>query len=216
MTRKAFLILAATALPSLLLVTVGSSVAQAVPAPVLIGFATCSPAGGVWHGKISFVPPLKNGGTANNEKMVIAATLGNTGSLCVPSSGVVLLGKITGKLKFHIPGSANKCATIFSGAALPTPVGASKFKLTWNPPAGSTPTHWTQPVGSPFVVTGALAMNDIAITGGSVAGSFAPYANPTATLSDTTWPGLAGAVATGCASAAGLGGLTLSTSTGTW
>jgi hypothetical protein len=167
----------------------------------------------VWNGKIRFVPPLKNNGTANNERFVVSATLGNTGSLCVPSTGIVLLGKIKGALKFHIPGAANRCPVIFSGVALPTPAAPSRFTMTWNPPAGSTPTHWTQPLGSPFVVTGAAGRTDITITGGKVAGSFAPYVGPTATLSDAGWPA---AIAAGCATAAGLASLTLSTSTGTW
>ncbi len=213
MARKTILILASV-LPSLLLVAAGSSVAQAARNPVLPGTVACSPVGGVWTGTIRFVPPLINGGVANNEKMIIKAKLGNTTSPCVTTAGFVALGTIKGKLKFHIPGAANNCATIFSGLALPAPALASKFKIKWTTPAGSTPTTWTQP--GPFVVTGALALNNITITGGAVAGSFTPFALQSATLSDATWPGAAGAVATGCAAPGGLAALTLSTSSGTW
>ncbi len=214
MARKALLLLAASVLPSLMLITIDSGAAHAVSNPVVQpGNVTCNTAGGVWSGKIRFVPPLKNGGGANNEKMIITATLGNTASPCVTTAGTVALGKIKGKLKFHIPGTANNCATIFGGAALPAPV-VGKFKITWTTPAGSAPTTWTQP--GPFAVTGALALNDITITGGAVAGSYMPIAAPTATLSDANWPGAVGAVATGCAAAGGLAALTLSTSSGTW
>ncbi len=85
----------------------------------------------------------------------------------------------------------------------------SKIMLHWLAPAG-TPTTW-QPPG-PFVVVGSAGMNNITINGGAVTGSFSPFVGPTATLSDANWPGVAGAVATGCASATGLRVLTLGTS----
>ena len=92
----------------------------------------------------------------------------------------------------------------------PDPPG--KFKLTWTTPAG-TPTMWTQP--PPFLVTGAVAMTSITITGGAVAGSFSPYASPNATLAGPA-PWGAG-VATACASAAGLASLPLGVgSVGVW
>jgi hypothetical protein len=214
MARKTVLILAATALASLFVVTAASSVAQAVSNPVnLPGVVTCSPSGGVWSGAIAFSPPLMYGGTANTETFTVQATLGNTTSACVTTPGFPALGTIVGKLKFNIPGAANNCATIFSGVALPAPTGG-KFKMTWTTPAGGNPTKWTKPPA--FSVTGAATLADIVVKGGAVAGSFTPFGTPKASLSDANWPGASGAVSTGCSSSTGLGSLTLSTSSGKW
>ena len=213
MARRLVLILATTVLMSLLLVRLDSVAAHAVTYGTnLPGKVTCSPAGGVWNGTITFTPPLFNGGTANTETFVVNALLGNTGSPCIANTGIVVLGSIKGKLTFSIAGSANNCATIFSGVTLPAPTG--KFKMAWTTPAGSNPTKWTQP--SAFKVTGAATLADITVKKGTVAQSFAPLANPTATFSDANWPGATGAVATGCASSTGLASLTRGTSTGTW
>ncbi len=215
MARKFVLILSASALLSLFVVTVETAVAQAASNPTnLPGKVTCSPAGGVWSGAVTFAPPLMNGGTASTETLTVKATLGNTASSCVTTTGIVALGVISGSLTFSIPGSANNCATIFSGVMLPAPAAASKFKITWTTPAGYNPTNWKQPTA--FKVTGAANSSGIAIKHGTVAGSFTPLAAPKATLSDATWPGAGGAVATGCASAGGLGSLTLGTSSGKW
>lgn len=214
MARKTLLVCSTTALLCLISISVASNVAQAVSFPVnLPGTVTCSPAGGVWSGIISFTPPLMNGGTSSTEKMIVKAGLGNTGSPCIGTAGFVALGSIAGTLTFNIPGSANNCATIFSGVTLPAPA-PGKFKMTWTSPAGGNPTLWTQLPA--FKVTGAANMADIVIKKAKVTGSFTPFAAPKATLSDANWPGLAGAVATGCASAGGLATLTLSTSTGKW
>lgn len=176
------------------------------------GNVTCTPSGGVWSGLILFSPPLMNGGTASTETMIVKAGLGNTASPCHVNTGIVALGEIVGKITFHISGSANNCATIFSGSVLPAPTG--KFKLVWTTPGGANPTKWTQP--SAFKVTGAAGLSYINITHGTVTGSFSPLAVPKAQLSDANWPGATGAVATGCASTGGLASLTLSTSKGKW
>ncbi len=182
--------------------------------PVLLGSVTCNAANGVWSGRVVFGPPLKNGGNANVEKIKVVARLGNTASPCLTNSGTIEIGRIVGKLIVNNPGTANNCATIFSGVALPAPIAPpSKFKMTWLTPAG-TPTTWKPP--GPFVVVGSAGLNNITINGGAVTGSFSPIPGPTATLSDANWPGLAGAVATGCASPGGLRSLTLGTSSGTW
>lgn len=208
--RKVLFILTALALP-LTMISMESGVAQAMP--VFPGNVTCNTAGGAWAGSIHFSPPLKNTGTANAETFKVVAKLGASGTGCISSTtnpGTVL-GAIKGKLKFAIAGSANNCTTIFSGTALPAPVGAaSKFVMDWLHPAGA-PTQWKHPL--PFSVTGALAQTNIAITGGTVTGSFSPYLTPTSTLSGTGWPAT---VTAGCASAAGLSSLPLSQSTGTW
>jgi hypothetical protein len=196
------------ALPALLIGTLGSGAAQA--SPVLPGTVTCNAASGVWTGTIRFKPALRNGGTAPKETMQIAAGLGNSASPCITTSGTVEAGKITGKLKFALP-AANDCATVFSGSALPPPVGgASKFKLTWGNPPGA-PTNWKHP--PPFSVTGAAGMTNISVTGGKVTGSFSPYLTPNASFSDTGWPTT---IAAACASSSGLSSLTLGTSGGTW
>ncbi len=211
MARKTVLILAAAALPSLFVVSVASSVAQAASNPVNFpGTVSCNQSSGIWSGAITFSPPLMNGGTASTEIFTVKAVLGNTGSPCVTTAGFVALGTIAGKLKLSIPGSANNCATIFSGVTLPAPTGG-KFKMAWTSPAGGNPTKWTN--APPFSVTGAVTQADIVVKSGTVAGSFTPFANPKATLSDANWPG---AVAAGCASLGGLGSLTLSTSSGKW
>jgi hypothetical protein len=214
MARKLVLSLSTIALLSLFLVTAASGSAQAVSNPVnLPGTITCSPSGGVWNGVVTFSPPLMNGGTANTEKIVVKALLGNTASPCVGTAGFVALGSIAGTLTFSIPGSANNCATIFSGVTLPAPALPGKFKMTWTSPAGN-PTKWTQP--SYFKVTGAANMSDIVVKKGTLAGSFTPFANPKASLSAANWPGASGAVATGCAASGGLANLTLGTSAGKW
>ncbi len=176
------------------------------------GHVTCTPAAGVWNGVVLFNPPLMNGGTASTETMTVKAALGNTASPCHANTGIVVLGAIAGKITFHIPGSANNCATIFSGSVLPAPSGS--FKMVWSTPAGANPTKWTQP--SAFKVTGAASLSYINLTHGTVTGSFSPLAVPKAQLSDANWPGASGAVSTGCAATGGLGSLTLSTSKGKW
>jgi hypothetical protein len=154
-----------------------------------------------------------NGGTATTETMVVTASLGNTASPCVTTSGTIALGTITGQMTFNISGGANNCATIFSGIPLPAP-SPGKFKMTWTTPTGGNPTKWIQP--GPFSVKGAATLAQIKITGGTVTGSFTPFGAPKAVLSDTNWPGASGAVATGCSSSAGLASLTLGTSKGKW
>ena len=157
-----------------------------------------------------------NGGTSSTEIFTVQATLGNYGQFCVaPSVTVPVLGTIVGKLKFSIPGNANNCATIFSGVTLPAPAAALQVQDDLDHACGLQPDQLDeQPTA--FKVTGAANLSGIAIKRGTVAGSFTPFAAPKATLSDANWPGLAGAVATGCASATGLASLTLSTSSGKW
>lgn len=211
MTRKIVLAIAALGLVSFLFITVEVETAGALNhSTVLTGTVTCKPASGVWSGTIRFSPALFNGGTATGEKMVVSATLGNSASPCITTSGIAVAGAITGNLGFSFAG-ANNCATIFSGSALPAPVTGSKFKMTWTTPSGSTPTNWKQP--SNFNFNGALAMNKITIKNGTVTGSFAPFANPKAVLSDVGWPTT---IAAGCSSSTGLSSLTLGTSTGKW
>lgn len=214
MARKVVLVLSTLALLSVFLVTVQVEGALAVTNPTNFpGTVKCSPAGGVWNGVIRFSPALKNGGTSSNETFTVKAGLGNSASPCITTAGFVALGAITGSLKFHIVGSANNCATIFSGIALPAPTAGS-LKMTWSSPSGGNPTNWT--MSPAFKVTGALSEANIVVKKAKVTGSFTPFANPKASLSDANWPGSSGAVATGCASATGLSSLTLSTSIGKW
>jgi hypothetical protein len=215
MARKTVLILAAMVLSPLLLVTVESSVAQAWP--IFPGSVTCAPGAGVWHGTVHFIPPLKNGGAANLETINVSAHLGDVGSQCtttmIPPAGNMVIGRVAMHLiDFNVPGAANSCGTIFSGSALPAPIGTSALVRHWNPPHGKKTTVKQLP--TPFTVEGTPLMNNITITGGNVnpLGSF-PAGVPSATLSDAGWPA---AIAAGCASAGGLHSLTLSTSTGTW
>jgi hypothetical protein len=212
MRRKCILIVTAVALSSLVSIPIGVGVAGATSFPVnQPGTVTCTSAHGVWSGLIAFSPPLFNGGTSSTETMIIKSDLGNTASPCVTSAGTVALGTITGKLTFTIAGNANNCATIFSGTALPSPASTDKLKMTWSTPSGSNPTKWTQP--SAFKVTGSAGSSDIVIKLGTVSGSYTPFANPKATLSDSGWPGT---VASSCASTTGLSSLTLATSSGKW
>lgn len=207
MLRKLLAILAATAaLPLLLTLTIASGPAAALP--ILPGSVTCS---GNWSGVITFTPPLRNGGTAPKERMLVKASLGTTANPCVTSAGTPQLGAIAGALKFVMVG-ANNCANVFSGVALPAPAPASKFKMKWTSPAGA-PTVWRQP--APFAVTGALARTNMTITGGSIpiTSSFNTYPTPNATLSDAGWPAT---ITAGCSSTTGLSRLTVGTSIGTW
>lgn len=214
MRQRLVVLCASATMASFGLLNVASGPAGALVNGVNIpGTVTCTPTHGVWNGVITFSPPLMNGGTANSETMVVKAALGNTASPCVTSAGTIALGSIAGKMTFGIAGSANNCATIFSGSLLPAP-SPGKFKLTWTAPAGANPTKWTQP--SPFQVTGAATFAHINVTHGSVAGSFSPLGVPKVQLSATNWPGATGAVATGCASTGGLASLTLGTSKGKW
>ena len=171
MYRRILPVLAAALLPTLFLVTVGSGAAEAVVNPVVLsGNVTCSTAGGVWNGLVTFSPALKNGGTSNHEEIVVKAVLGNTTSPCVTTPGFAAIGAIAGQLRFHIPGTANNCSTVFSGSALPTPTNTTaappRFKIKWSTPSGSAATKWKQPAN--FVVTGALAQTSITINGGTV------------------------------------------------
>lgn len=196
--------------PFLFLVT-ASGVAQANPFP---GTVTCSPAHGVWNGRVTFNPPLKFGGTANTETINVSATLGTALNPCLTTMVPPPRSMVRGKLAMHlidisVPGAANDCATIFSGLAL-TPLSRHAAVIA----------HWTHPHGpktkeTRMSVTGTAApvFTSITVSGGVLAGSFTPFATPSATLQDANWNAV---VPAGCASAGGLHSLTLSTSTGTW
>jgi len=218
MSRKIFLILAATALPSLLLVTVGSGVAQAARMNPVVqpGSVTCA---NNWTGVIKFTPPLRTAGTATHEVFTVKASLGNTGNPCATTAGTIQLGAIGGKLKFNVPapGGANSCGIVFGGGAR-VPVPASKFKMTWTAPAA--PSVWKKlPL---FSVVGTLgAPSTLAITGGKVVGSYAapspPLPPPSASLSGPAASWSSAAITAACGTTAGLASLPLSApSTGTW
>lgn len=205
MTRKVVVCsLTALALPLMLVATVGSGVAQAVP--VLPGNLQCG--SGSWNGSIRFSPPLRANGAATSEVFKIAAALGNSANPCPTSTGLAESGTIKGKLKFT-GAAANRCSTVFNGLSR-VPVPASKFKLSWATPPGA-PTNWKQPL--PFSVVGAVAMTNIVVTGGTVTGSFTPFAAPSATLSDAGW---AAGIPAACSSASGLSSLSLGTASGAW
>lgn len=214
MTKRIALVMLASFLTSIFAVGTASGVADATSvANILPGTVTCSPSGGVWNGVITFSPPLMSLGSANTETMTVKATLGSTTSPCIASTGIAVLGSIAGQMTFHIAGGANKCSTIFSGSPLIAP-NPAKFKMTWTTPAGASPTNWVKPPN--FVVTGAASFASLVITKGKVNGSFAPFATPKATLSNSNWPGASGAVSTGCTASTGLSSLTLGTSKGKW
>lgn len=118
------------------------------------------------------------------------------------------MGSIAGTLAFNIAGSANDCATIFSGRAFPAPTHG-KITMNWSSPSGSNPTKWTQTPN--FKVTGGSSMGYIDIEKAKVTGSFTPFASPWATLSGMSWGGSRGAATIGCASSTGLYSLTLGT-----
>jgi hypothetical protein len=140
--------------------------------------------------------------------MIVKATLGNSASPCVTTSGIAVSGTIKGKMTFT-GAKANRCSKVFNGLSR-VPTSAAKFKLMWTTPPGA-PTVWKPPPA--FSVVGAPGMTSLTVTGGTVTGSFSPYATPNAALSDANWPT---AVPTGCASTPGLSSLTLSTSAGAW
>lgn len=148
-------------------------------APVLTGVATCTPSQGPWSGSIRFNPPLFNNGTATTETMIVKATLGNSASPCVTTSGIAVAGAIKGTMTFN-GAKANRCSKVFNGLSR-VPLSTSKFKLTWTTPPGA-PTIWKPPAA--FSVVGAPGMTSLTVTGGAVTGSFAPYATPNATISD--------------------------------
>jgi hypothetical protein len=176
--------------------------------PVLPGVVTCNQSLGVWSGTIRFSPPLFSNGTATTEKMIVTATLGNSASPCVTTAGIAVAGSILGKMTFT-GAKANRCSKVFNGLSR-VPISTSKFKLTWVTPPGA-PTVWKQPLA--FSVVGAPGMTSLTVSGGTVTGSFSPYATPTATLSDSNW---ASVIPLGCTSTAGVSSLTLGTSSGTW
>ncbi len=213
MIRKVLVVLAVTALPLLLLVTVKPGVASANT--LLPGSVTCNPSGGAWSGGsavVTFSPPLLSGGVASHETVTVGGSFSvkfGPSSPCGASalSPPTVLGALQGKLKFHTV-DANSCSTIFSGNPL-TPTTPSKFTMKWFDPNG-VPTVWKKP--STMSVTGAANMTDMTITGGKLTGSFASYPTPNVTLSDTSWtPANIGAACSG-----GLSSLTLGTSSGAW
>ena len=176
--------------------------------PVFPGTVTCNPSQGVWSGTITFNPPLLSAGTATSETMTVRAGLGNSASPCITTAGFVVDGKIKGTLTFT-GAKANRCSKVFNGASR-VPTSTSLFKLKWITPPGA-PTPWKQPAA--FSVVGAPSMTSLTVTGGTVTGSFSPYATPNATLSDANW---GTAVPLGCGSSSGLTSVTLGTSSGTW
>src|ERR1700722_593212 len=211
MARRILLFVSTATLLSLVSLSIVSNVAQASTSPVNFpGTVKCNATSGAWNGVIRFTPALMNGGTASTETMVIKAALGNSASPCITTSGTIALGTISGTLKFNIAGSANNCATIFSGAALPAPTPGS-LKMIWTTPGGGNPTLWTQTPN--FNIKGAASMANIVIKNAKVTGSFTPFGAPKATLSDSNWTA---AVPAGCASSTGLSSLTLFPSSGKW
>ncbi len=197
---------------------VGLAVAPGVASahPIYHGTVTCDFAHGAWGGAVTFAPPLRNGGVSTHEVVTVKASFGSsttgTGACqtsMVPPPGSAVGGAIVGKMKFVGAGS-NNCTTLFPSTLVPNPAA---FKIKWLVPAGA-PTLWISPTSVNF------STSAITISGGSVTGSFAPYATPTATLADPSWPGASGAIATGCATSGGLASLLITSpsagSTGTW
>jgi hypothetical protein len=211
MAKKIASLFGAVAISSLLMVAAQAGLASAAVNPIVLpGYVTCTPAHGAWSGVITFQPPLMNGGNAGAETMVVKATLGNTANQCVASTGIAVIGAISGILAYNIAG-ANNCATVFSGTAITPLASSSKLTMTWSSPAGSAPTKWQQPGN--FKLKGAVAMTKLALKGGGLTGSFNTYPSPSSVFSDTGWPAT---ISTGCASSTGLSSLTLSGSKGAW
>jgi hypothetical protein len=164
MAKKFASLFGAVAISSLLLVASQAGLASAAVNPiVLAGYVTCTPAHGAWNGTITFQPPLMTGGTATSETMVVKATLGNTANQCVASTGIAVIGAISGILAYNIAG-ANNCATVFSGTAITPLAGTSKLTMAWSSPAGSAPTKWKQPGN--FKLKGPVARTKLTLTGG--------------------------------------------------
>ncbi len=182
---------------STMFVAVEAGTAGAVTHSVLTGIGELL---AEWRlsGTIRFTPPLFNGGTATAEKMVVSATLGNSASPCITTGGIVVTGTITGNLGFSFAG-ANDCATIFSGASTACSVTGSKSGHNPDDAARQHSNQLTQP--SNFTVKGALALNQIKVTTGTVSGSFSPFLTPKAVLSDVGWPTT---ITAACASTSGL------------
>jgi len=213
--RKLALLAVGMVLSPIFGLAVAPGIASAIP--IYHGTVTCDFANGAWGGVVKFSPPLRNGGVSTHEVVTLKAgfagsSTGTTGGCLTsmtPPPGNVVGGAIAGKMKFVGAGS-NNCSTLFPSTLAPS---IAAFKIKWLVPHGA-PTLWTSPTSVAFSTAA------ITISGGAVAGSFAPYATPTATLADPSWPGLAGAIATGCATSAGLSGLTITSpsvnSTGTW
>ena len=211
LSRRLTSLVVVVVVPTLFLATVGVGAAEALP--LLPGTVTCS--GSSWSETIKFTPPLKTNGLSPHEVFTIKAILGNTAAPCNTFFGNPELGQIKGKLKFMSTASNNRCGTVFSGHPL-VPTGGA-FKLKWITPAGA-PTLWTQaPPPSSFSTTGAANMTDIAIAGGSVSGSFTPYATPNATLTGPVASWGTAPVTAACNTAGGLASLPIGAgSTGTW
>ena len=200
LSRRLTSLVVVVVVPTLFLATVGVGAAEALP--LLPGTVTCS--GSSWSETIKFTPPLKTNGLSPHEVFTIKAILGNTAAPCNTFFGNPELGQIKGKLKFMSTASNNRCGTVFSGHPL-VPTGGA-FKLKW-PRDGQ----------SPRSTTGAANMTDIAIAGGSVSGSFTPYATPNATLTGPVASWGTAPVTAACNTAGGLASLPIGAgSTGTW
>ena len=98
--QRATLVAAGGAL-ALMLIPAAEAGAAIKFLPVLTGTVTCNQSLGVWSGSIRFTPPLFNGGSATTEKMTVNASLGNSASPCVTTSGIAVDGAIKGTADIH-------------------------------------------------------------------------------------------------------------------
>jgi len=200
MTRRSVLLMAA-ALVSVLAIPVGGAGAQ-TDNVIGTGNPTCT---GAWSGKITFAPPLKNGGVATGEKATIKATAKPcTSGVPVPTKGTLSGTEvITGA-------GANNCALL-----LPPPPAAVTIAFAWLEKIKWHPSniHFTQVAYPSATVTSTVTAAPVTFgaTGPTTAGS--SYVTAAATQSVNTvktYAVITGGTAGNCGNASGLASVAIS------
>jgi hypothetical protein len=191
----------AVALVSVLAIPVGGAGAE-TDNIVGVGNPVCA---GTWTGKITFAPPLKNGGVAPTEKVSIKAKA----KPCVGGAPVPVKGALSGTEVINAPG-ANNCALL-----LPPPPAAVNVPIPfletikWKP--GNI--HFTQVAFPTETVTSTVLAAPVTFsaTGPTVAGS--SYVSLVATQSVNsvkTYAVITGGALGNCGNASGLANLMIS------
>jgi hypothetical protein len=164
----------------------------------ILGSTTCS-----FHGKVTFSPPLKTGGTASSTLTITGLLRGcSSPGHGTPRFNNGHVSSLVGTL------SVNDCAALSSGS-VPTLDGGS---ITWTPPskiAKSTGLSFPAGTGS-LVSNGSKSLVQVSYSGGSIAnGSFASGTTSMTITSDQDTTQLQARCVNGLSSVAVRGSATL-------
>ncbi len=167
-----------------------------------VGITNCA---GAWTGKITFAPPLRNGGVAVSETVRIKAKA----KPCVGGVPLPAKGALSGSATVNAAG-ANNCALL-----LPLPPAAVVIPVPFLETIKWTPgiIHFSQIAFPSETVTSTVpaATVNFSGTGPTVAGSSFPMLAATQSINTVkTWAVITGAAPGNCGNASGLSNLMIS------